>query len=140
MVGDSSRWGEARRALVVSVLISLMLMAAACGSDAPLSSEEDSGGTTSGGQTEDVSVTLVAKDNIFEPAEISAPASAMVTVTLENKGDLPHTFTVRDLDVDTGTVDPGKTAKVQFKAPSTDQMFVCTIHELQGQTGQLVIE
>lgn len=137
----SLRLRSIRRASLAGFLLTAVILASvSCGSgDEPLATNEDTG-SGSGSRAEKVSVTIVAEDNTFQPDEISASPGAPVAVTLQNKGDLPHTFTIRDLDVDTGTVAPGESAEVEFEAPESDLMFVCSIHELQGQTGQLVVE
>jgi len=118
-----------------------MLASGSCASsETPLAPGKEKGSADSGAQPKEVSVSLVAKDNIFEPDVISVAPDALVSVTLQNKGDLPHTFTIRDLEVDTGTVAPGESGQVEFEAPEDDLMFVCSIHEFQGQTGQLVVK
>ncbi|MGH2768217.1 MAG: cupredoxin domain-containing protein [Candidatus Methylomirabilales bacterium] len=83
--------------------------------------------------------TVVGKDNVFEPKELSVPAGEEVTVELKNEGKAAHTFTVRELGVDTGIVAAGASKKVTLTAERTIP-FVCTLHEVEGMVGQLVIE
>lgn len=103
--------------------------------------------TSSGGQNGDggsqgtegpVSVTMVARDNVFEPGRLKLPEGSEVTLDFVNKGDLPHTFTIRDLDLDTGTVAPGTTKRVKFVIPGGTTPYVCTIHEFEGHVGEIV--
>ena len=125
-------------ASIAGFLLVVLLASGSCASgDSPIAPNEEAGGANSEPQPENVSFTLVAKDNTFQPDVIPALPGALVTVTLQNKGDLPHTFTIRDLDVDTGTVGPGKSDRVEFKAPEEDLPFICTFHEFEGQIGRL---
>ena len=137
-----SRLRSVRGASIAGLLLVVVMLATgSCASgDGPLAASEETGRADSKAQPENVSVALVAKDNIFEPEVISVPPGALVAVTLSNKGDLPHTFTIRDLDVDTGTVAPGESDRVEFEAPESDLPFICTIHEFEGQTGRLELE
>jgi plastocyanin len=78
-------------------------------------------------------ITVVAKDNRFEPATLSATAGERVTVVFDNEGALPHTFTIKGLSADTGIVNAGDTKSVTFTVPSEPAEFVCTIHlEMKG--------
>lgn len=78
-------------------------------------------------------VTVVSRDNRFEPAALTKPAGTRVTVVLDNEGVLPHTFTIKGLDADTGIVNAGDTRAVTFTVPSEPAEFVCTIHlEMKG--------
>ncbi len=132
---------------LIAGLFALMLLLAACGGD----DEEPTGGGDGGGdQTEaqgdatggecggqgGTELTLVAENTTFKPTELSAAAGEQVTVSFENKDSLPHTFTIADLDCDTGTVDGGDTATLSFTMPQTETQFVCTIHS--NMVGSLV--
>ena len=91
------------------VLSLLLLLLAACGGDGAEAPE---------GCADPVAATTIElADFVFRPDCLSADAGA--TITLDNTGDAPHTFTVTgtdvDFDVDAGTsvdarlsgVDPG---------------------------------
>jgi plastocyanin len=95
---------------------------------------------TNQGNQDTVTVSTNAEDNVFNPDELRVPAGAEVTVNVENTGEVSHTFTIRDLDVDTGTIPPGKSETVTFTAPDETTQFICVPHELEGMTGELVIE
>ena len=104
-------------------------MLAGCGGsggtavNAASSSDEDTG----------EKITVVGKDNRFEPAALSASAGERVTVVFDNQGALPHTFTIKGLSADTGIVNAGATKAVTFTVPSEPAEFVCTIHlEMKG--------
>jgi plastocyanin len=65
-------------------------------------------------------------DFAFEPDCLSVDAGA--TITLENVGDAPHTFTVGGTDVDL-KVDPGASDEVGFDGVDPGTYSVtCTFH------------
>lgn len=82
------------------------------------------------------SVQLALQDDVFAPEMLRVPRGDEVTVEVKNEGDKPHTFTIRSLDVDTGTLQPGDSRQVTFTAPQEDAEFICEIHP--GMTGTLV--
>jgi nitrite reductase (NO-forming) len=126
---DRSAWLR-----VVSGAAVMVVLLAACGGG----NGGGGGGGGDGGATETVEVTTM--DNEFEPAEISIPTGAEVTVTVTNEGEAPHTFTSEELDVDSGTIDPGQNADVTFTAPDGDTEFICTFHESAGMVGTITVE
>jgi plastocyanin len=92
------------------------------------------------GNQDAATISLDAADNVFKPDQPRVPAGAKVTVNVENTGETSHTFTIRDLNVDTGTIAPGKSKTVTFTAPDETTQFICVPHELEGMTGELLIE
>jgi plastocyanin len=100
------------------------------GGDAAASGEcGGSGGTA---------LTIEAENTEFSTDELSAPAGEQVTVSFTNNDSFPHTFTVSDLDCDTGNVDGGASADLSFTMPDAETGYVCTIHP--AMTGNLVPE
>jgi plastocyanin len=76
---------------------------------------------------------------VFQPAELSAPANTVVTVTYSNNSTLPHNIhffagsdqnapSLGATQVQTG---PGKTDSVTFTTPSQpgDYFFWCDVHQ-----------
>jgi cytochrome c oxidase subunit II len=121
-------------------LIAVALLAlSACGGD-------DNGGDGGGGEAAagecggsgGTTLSISADNTEFDTDELTAPAGEQVTVEFENKDSVAHTFTVGDLDCDTGNVDGGSTAELSFTMPDAETEFVCTIHS--NMTGTLVPE
>ena len=117
----------------LAVASAALLLLGACGGGSDGGQEEsDGGGDTaatgecggSGGKT----LKLEASDFQFEPAELSAPAGEQVTVEFTNSDSAPHTFTIEDLDCDTGSVDAGQSAELSFTMPDSETGWICTIH------------
>ena len=64
-------------------------------------------------------------DFTFRPDCLSVDTGA--TITLENTGDAPHTFTVGDTDLD-ANVDPGGSDEVRFEVDPGIYSVTCTFH------------
>jgi plastocyanin len=100
----------------VAVIAALVLLPA-CGGDekppAPCSDPVDA-------------TTVELSDFAFRPNCLSTDAGA--TITLENTGDAPHTFTVEGTDVDV-EVDPGSSAEARLSGAEPGTYAVtCTLH------------
>jgi plastocyanin len=80
----------------------------------------------------------------FDPATHLVRAGASVTLSVTNAGAQPHTFTVPELRIDTGTVAPGTTRDLSFTAPAEPGAYrvICSLagHEEAGMVGSLVAE
>jgi plastocyanin len=100
----------------VAVITALVLLAACGGDEAPPASCSDPVDAT----------TVELSDFAFRPNCLSADAGA--TITLENTGDAPHTFTVEGTDVDV-EVDPGSSAEASLSGAEPGTYAVtCTLH------------
>lgn len=125
-----SRFGNHGR-LLAFLSAALLVLGACGGSDEEQEGSQADGETTatgecggSGGKV----LKVEAADFQFEPAELSAPAGEQVTVEFTNSDDAPHTFTVDDLECDTGSVDSGQSAELSFTMPDAETGWICTIH------------
>jgi plastocyanin len=67
-----------------------------------------------------------AVDFAFEPKDASVAAGGKVTVT--NRGQAPHTMTLDDVQLDTGTVDPGANAELTAPDAPGSYSYRCTVH------------
>ena len=65
-------------------------------------------------------------DFAFEPNDASVAAGG--TVQLANRGQAPHTMTFDDVDIDSGTIDPGGSAKVTAPDAPGSYSYRCTVH------------
>ena len=76
---------------------------------------------------------LEASNFQFKPSDLAAAAGEQVTIEFTNNDDVPHTFTINDLQCDTGSVAGGDTAELSLTMPDSDVPFVCVIHpDMQG--------
>jgi plastocyanin len=94
---------------------------------------DDKKGTKAGGEG-GAKVTVVGKDNLFEPATVKVTADEETTVRFKNEGATPHTFTVKDVGADTGIVNAGQSKDVKIKAASGTLEITCTVHpDMKGE-------
>jgi plastocyanin len=100
----------------VAVIAALVLLPACGGDETPPEGCSDPVDAT----------TVELSDFAFRPNCLSADAGA--TITLENTGDAPHTFTVEGTDVDV-EVDPGSSAEARLAGADPGTYAVtCTLH------------
>jgi plastocyanin len=81
-------------------------------------------------------VDVGAVDFGFEPNDASVAAGGKVRVT--NKGKAPHTFTLDDVALDSGTIDPGSSADLTAPDAPGSYSYRCTIHPAKMR-GVLVV-
>ena len=99
----------------VAVIAALVLLPACGGGGGPRECEVSS---------ESGHVQL--EDFAFRPSCLQASPDA--TITLENTGDAPHTFTVERTEVDV-EVDPGRSAEARLSGAEPGTYAVtCTLH------------
>lgn len=87
-------------------------------------------------------ITIDMVDIKYEPATVTIPADTDVIVTLENKGALPHDFTIDELHVSSGIVPSGGKATVKINAPAGTYTYYCTQpgHRTAGMVGTLTVQ
>lgn len=79
----------------------------------------------------------------FSPGSISVIAGETVRITFRNMGNLPHNFTVSELDIATDTISPGQETSVLFTAEETgDYTSFCSVgnHRALGMEGEVMVE
>jgi len=130
----ASNW-SARGVRLAVLLVTVALLAAACGGD-----DDDSGSNGDGnGEVESQSIEVTAAGFAFDPSTIEAEPGQEVTVTLVNNDEAPHTFTVEDLDASVQAAG-GESADVTFTAPDSGSVgFLCEIHPEQ-MTGEITVD
>lgn len=117
---------------LIATLAVVALLGAACGGDG------GDGGTTPTQTTDGGgAATLELADFEFSPAALTV--SSGDTITLENTGATPHTFTIADEGVDE-QVEAGKTGEATIALDPGTYDFLCTLHESQGMVGTLTVE
>ena len=87
-----------------------------------------------GGTTFEIDMVDVA----FQPTELTIPANTDVTINAINKGALPHTFTIANVE-DTGEIAPGSTKEVKINLPPGEYDFHCAVPgHAEGRHGRQV--
>ena len=90
-----------------------------------------------------VSLNVAGSDSFkYEPAVLTAKVGQAVTVNLQNKGNLDHSFVIDELSVKLETVKAGTTQSVTF-TPGTagTYTFYCDVpgHKAAGMTGTFTV-
>jgi plastocyanin len=85
-------------------------------------------------------ITVCATEYSFGVKTITAPAGPLA-VTLINKGNLPHTFSVLGQNFTISASSKGSTQSGSVTLAKGTYTFICTIpgHASAGMTGKLVI-
>jgi nitrosocyanin len=90
-----------------------------------------------------VSLNVVGLDTFkYEPPTLTANVGQTVTVNLENKGNLDHSFVIDELNVKLETVKAGTTQSVSFTPGAAGTYtFYCDVpgHQAAGMTGTLTV-
>lgn len=120
------------RRQILAGLAAVLLTFAACGGG-------DDAAPPTGGGGESVTLQVSTIDNSFEPSSLSAPAGSEVTVEVSNDGENPHTFTIDDPEVSTGTIDAGESATATFTMPDASVTFYCEIHGEATMSGTIEV-
>lgn len=131
-----------KRMVLFVVVLSMAMVAAACGSDEPTTAPTTPTQTTpTETPTEsptgvDDEVQVAMQDFAFSPADITIAAGGKVELT--NTGQAPHTFTLTDTDVDV-TVEAGEDASVDITLDAGTYELMCRFHAGQGMTGTVTV-
>ena len=100
-----------------------------------------SGGTPAPSQG--VTLNVAGVDTFkYEPATLTAKVGQAVTVNLENKGNLDHSFVIDELDVKLESVKAGTTGHVTFTPGQAGTFtFYCDVpgHKAAGMIGTFTV-
>jgi plastocyanin len=88
------------------------------------------------GQAGSNAVEITMVDDVFTPDALRLEAGTEVRVEVRNEGSYGHNFTIDELDLSTGTVDPGEVMTATFLVPSGTTEYRCTFHP--GMDGEIV--
>ena len=133
-----------RRLVIITVAVATAALVSGCGSSS--GGAKDGGSATASTADGVQQITVKAGDDFrFDPATITVHPGK-VKITLVNTGaagqGAPHNLQLPSLPAGDWVplTSAGQSASVTFEtpAPGTYQ-FVCSIHERQGQVGELVV-
>lgn len=116
---------------VVAATLAIALVAVACGGDDE--ANVDNNGTASSPQL----VEVTAKDFSFKPAKLRGTLGAPIEITLKNNGQVSHTFTIDEFNVDT-EIAAGETTTLTLLPPEAGEFnYYCRFHEGRGMRGTI---
>ena len=81
-------------------------------------------------------------DIAFNPRGFSIPANTPTVVTFVNQGASVHSFTIDELNVHSGDIQPGQSTTVTIDAPAGAYAYYCSIpgHRAAGMVGTLTVK
>lgn len=126
---DPNRRVTHRRRGTLAAAPAAALLLTACGGGVAAS------GDVQMGPAEGDAIEVVALDDEFDPATLELDAGSEVTVEVTNRGERPHNLVVDDLELSTGTLEPGDVATVTFTVPESAVTYRCSFH--RGMDGEL---
>ena len=85
-------------------------------------------GDVSAGPASGEAVSVVARDNVFEHTTLAIEPGSEVTVEVTNEGDQAHNLVIEEIDLSTGTLEPGDVAAATFVVPDQAVTFFCSFH------------
>ncbi|MGH2717163.1 MAG: cupredoxin domain-containing protein [Actinomycetota bacterium] len=86
-----------------------------------------------------LSVVIDASDNYFNPTFIKATPGARVSITVDDVGKNPHTFTIAGTSINL-QLSPGQSQITEVTLPMTGSLpFYCTYHQVLGMRGAFYV-
>ena len=116
---------------LVALLAVALLSAAACGG----SSEDDDAAPNGENGAGEPGLTVRATDFAFDPESLDVAPGEPAEITFVNAGNVTHSFTAEDLDVDVEAA-TGEETTASFTAPDEDATveYACKFHPaMQGE-------
>lgn len=102
--------------------LAILLSLSACGGGG------DGGVTDAGGDEPGAeAVEVTAQNFAFQPTHIPASEGDTLAVSVTNKDETDHTFTIEEIDVDV-VIEPGASEDVEFTVSEVPLGFVCRFH------------
>jgi plastocyanin len=130
---------------VLTLVAAMALLAVACGGDdssdttstepplVALSGSVSNHGTKDLGKATKLDVEL--RDLYFAPTFIKATPGTQVEISLENAGEVKHTFTIDETSTNV-EIDAGQKSSVKVTLPAAGALaFYCTFHRGSGMQG-----
>jgi plastocyanin len=133
---------------VVAIVGILAIVATACSNS---SSSSPGGGSSSSSEEEATTLDVTGKTSAeveaynegsefyFEPSTLTGSGGQSLTITVKNEGDIPHTFTIDDQNVDV-ELQPDEEQDVTVTFPDSGSVeFFCRFHVGSGMKGELTV-
>ena len=127
-------------------LVGALIVGAACGSEGGDGGGDSASAASAGTVDASGTITVVAKDNSYQPRRFTGPANQSITVTLDNQGAAIHNFAVKGQKGADGNeigalklVQAKQSDTVQFTLPAGTYDFYCTVHPVE-MTGTMTLQ
>jgi plastocyanin len=125
---------------LLGLFLAAMLMLAACGGGDDVDPAADDAAQEQPAEEEAATdFSLETRDFFFSPKALTGEPGQEATITVSNTGEAPHTFTIKDLDVDE-ELQPGDETEVTVTFPDSGSVeFICRFHAGGGMEGSLTV-
>jgi plastocyanin len=134
---SSSRRARALTGLALLVALAGVACSKSSTPSATPGTSASPGTSTTGGAASTKSIVQGANGQlVFFPSSVSVKTGT--TLTIQNVGSVPHTFTISGQGVDV-TNDTGQTHQVTISLSPGTYPFICRFHESSGMTGTLTV-
>jgi plastocyanin len=90
--------------------------------------ESEPSGDVGTGPAEGDAASVIADETFFEPESLDLTAGETVTVEITNEGSIVHDFSIKALDLNTGSIKSGAVVTATFEVPEGTTKFECTFH------------
>jgi len=136
----------ARFGLVLALAAAVVGGVACSSDDGDKGTKNSSSSSASGAVDASGNITIVGKDNVYEPKQFTGPANQKITVKLDNQGAAIHNFAVKDQKGPDGNdigalalINAKQTGTVEFTLPAGSYDFYCTVHPVE-MTGKFTLQ
>ena len=136
----------ARFGLVLALSAAVVGGVACSSDDGDKGTKNSSSSSASGAVDASGNITIVGKDNVYEPKQFTGPANQKITVKLDNQGAAIHNFAVKDQKGSDGNdigalalINAKQTGTVEFTLPAGSYDFYCTVHPVE-MTGKFTLQ
>ncbi len=87
-------------------------------------------------------LNLIMSDYAFEPKQLSLTPGQRAILVLQNNGSMEHNLEIPELRLNSQSIAPGQTVKMEVAGPARVYKLICTIpgHEEQGMVGELRVQ
>jgi plastocyanin len=132
---------RAARLGVGAILVLVAVAGVACSSDNSDGGNAASGPGAKGAVDANGTITIVAKDNVYQPKEFTGPGGQKIALTLDNKGAAIHNLVFKDQkgadgkEIQTTLLPANQSEVLEFTLPAGSYDFYCSVHpiEMQGK-------
>jgi plastocyanin len=131
----------AARVASAAALAVVLMVAAACGSEDSGGGNASSGSAAKGAVDATGAITILAKDNVYQPKEFTGPGGQKIALTLDNKGAAIHNLVIKDQkgadgkEIQTTLLPANQSEVLEFTLPAGTYDFYCSVHpvEMRGK-------
>ena len=125
-------------AVLIATTAGLVLAGCGGGGSKKAESSDTTAASPSGGGG--ATISLAAKDFMFDPTTLTATAGKPVTVTIKNEGQAEHNFSIESLKVNQD-IEKGESKTVTFTPTQSGSIqFFCEYHKnSHGMVGTLTV-